>query len=283
MKYSKRALVLLLVLAAAGVALAVDIPLRDGTVVAAEAYRVTGSYVMITLAGGGQVAYDVADVDLPALRAAEAAVAAAAAEGTAVEEAAVAAGETISGGRALKHSEAVGDGTAGLAITDRDVKHIGGSGVRGAEEQAAAEQAAAAGPEAGVQQGGRVVINELRVAPAGEGRWQVRGEIVNRNPHPVLNVTVKLETIGGSTPWSGELQVAGTLGPDQAASFEHGFAAELAEGAAQPNLRAAVQWMQEETRRVPDYTKAGGVPHPSNLPLEHGGVTGADVRPTPVQ
>jgi hypothetical protein len=58
---------------------------------------------------------------------------------------------------------------------------------------------------------------------------------------------------------------------------------ELAEGAAQPNLRAAVQWMQEETRRVPDYTKAGGVPHPSNLPLEHGGVTGADVRPTPVQ
>jgi hypothetical protein len=34
---------------------------------------------------------------------------------------------------------------------------------------------------------------------------------------------------------------------------------------------------------VPDYTKAGGVPHPSNLPLEHGGVTGADLRPTPVQ
>nr|MCU0233813.1 hypothetical protein [Thermoanaerobaculales bacterium] len=134
-----------------------------------------------------------------------------------------------------------------------------------------------------VQQGGRVVIDQLRVAPAGEGRWQVRGEVINRNPQPVLNVTVKLETIGGSTPWSGELQVASALGPDQSASFEHSFAAELAEGAAQPNLRAAVQWMQEETRRVPDYTKAGGVPHPSNLPLERGGVGGADLRPTPVQ
>lgn len=276
-------LALTLVLAAAGAAQALDIPLRDGTVVAADSYKVTGSYVMITLAGGGQVAYDVADVDLQALRAAEAAAAAAAGEGAAAETAAAPAGETISAGRGLKHSDAVGTDADGLAITDRDVKHVGGSGVRGTEEQAAAEVAAAAGPEAGVQQGGRVVINELRVAPAGEGRWQVRGEVVNRNPHPVLNVTVKLETIGGSTPWSGELQVASALGPDQTASFEHGFAAELAEGAAQPNLRAAVQWMQEETRRVPDYTKAGGVPHPSNLPLERGGVTGADVRPTPVQ
>ena len=34
--------------------------------------------------------------------------------------------------------------------------------------------------------------------------------------------------------------------------------------------------MRQETTRVPDYTRAGGVPHPSNLPLEHGGVTGAD-------
>jgi hypothetical protein len=271
------------ILAAAGAAAAFDVPLRDGTVVAADSYKVTGSYVMITLAGGGQVAYDVADVNLEALRAAEAAAAARAGESAAAEAGPASVGEAISSGRGLKHADEVGAGADGLAITDRDVKHIGGSGVRGTEEQAAAEQAAAAGPEAGVQQGGRVVIDQLRVAPAGEGRWQVRGEVINRNPQPVLNVTVKLETIGGSTPWSGELQVASALGPDQSASFEHSFAAELAEGAAQPNLRAAVQWMQEETRRVPDYTKAGGVPHPSNLPLERGGVGGADLRPTPVQ
>jgi hypothetical protein len=39
--------------------------------------------------------------------------------------------------------------------------------------------------------------------------------------------------------------------------------------------------MRQETTRTPDYTKAGGVPHPSNLPLEHGGVSGADVVATP--
>jgi hypothetical protein len=48
-------------------------------------------------------------------------------------------------------------------------------------------------------------------------------------------------------------------------------------------VRATVIWMQQENRREPDYTKAGGVPHPSNLPLGYGGVSGADVRPTPVQ
>ena len=39
--------------------------------------------------------------------------------------------------------------------------------------------------------------------------------------------------------------------------------------------------MRQETRREPDYTRAGGVPHPSNLPLEQGGVSGADVVQTP--
>jgi hypothetical protein len=48
-------------------------------------------------------------------------------------------------------------------------------------------------------------------------------------------------------------------------------------------VRASVIWMRQETTRTPDYTRAGGVPHPSNLPLEHGGVTGADVRPTEIE
>jgi len=42
-----------------------------------------------------------------------------------------------------------------------------------------------------------------------------------------------------------------------------------------------VIWMQQETTRVPDYRR--GAPHPSNLPLEQGGVTGADLRPTPIE
>ncbi len=50
-----------------------------------------------------------------------------------------------------------------------------------------------------------------------------------------------------------------------------------------PNVRASVFWMRKVTTRVADYTGAGGVPHPSNLPLQRGGVTGAQVRPTPIQ
>ena len=42
------------VLAVAGAAVAVDVQLRDGTVVEAESYRITGSYVMIKLANGAQ-------------------------------------------------------------------------------------------------------------------------------------------------------------------------------------------------------------------------------------
>ena len=266
----------------AGAAVAVDIQLRDGSVVAAESYRVTGSYVMLKLADGSQVAYDVADVDLEALRAAEAAAAEAAGEQPAAEKGPRA--EAISSGRSLKSADdAAQDEKTGLTISDRDVKHVRGSGVQGDEEQQ--EEAESGGELAGYQQGGGVVLNNISVDAAGEGRWQVRGEVINRSPQPVLNVIVKMETIasGGTEPWSGQVQVTSQLGPDEKAVFDHGFAAEVPEGKAQPELRATVMWMQQETRREPDYTKAGGVPHPSNLPLQHGGVSGADVRPTPIQ
>ncbi len=277
--------VLVVVLAAAGVATAVDVPMRDGTVVTADSYRVTGSFVMIDMSDGSQVAFDVADVDLPALREAEAA--AAAATGDRAEPEPQQRSDTISSGRALKSVGAAGDEqTGGLTITDRDVKHLRGSGVRGENEQQQADVKGDPGPAQDVQVGGSVVLNNIRVEPAGEGRWRIQGEVVNRNPRPVMNVTVKLETIAaasGEAPWSGEIQVASTLGPDEEAAFEHSFQSEVPEGAGQPSIRASVMWMQEESHREPNYTKAGGVPHPSNLPLQHGGVSGADLRPTPVQ
>jgi hypothetical protein len=215
------------------------------------------------------------------LRAAEAARAGTAGE---TAEAPSTSQERISSGRGLKSvDEAASDKSSGLAITDRDVKHVRGSGVQGEEEQ---QEAAEAGetPE-GYQQGGSVVLNNIRVDPAGEGRWTIQGEVVNRDPNPVQSVVVKLETMpsGGEEAWSGEVSVSSFLGPDEKAAFEHSFATEVPEGKAAPDVRATVMWMQRETRREPDYTKAGGVPHPSNLPLQHGGVTGADVRPTPVQ
>ena len=86
---------------------------------------------------------------------------------------------------------------------------------------------------------------------------------------------------GSDEPWTGEVPVASTLEPDQTGVFTHSFAGAAPAGVAHPNVRASVLWMRKETTRRPDYTKAGGVPHPSNLPLEHGGVSGADVVATP--
>jgi len=266
----------------AGAVAAVEVTFNDGTVISAESYRITGSYVMLKLADGRQVAYDVADVDIAALRAAEAA--------TATHEADAGAGrptEALSSGRSLKDAAAVGeDREGGLKISDRDVKHVRGSGVLGEGEEAESSSAADSGavPE-GFEQGGGVVLNSIRVTPAGEGRWQVEGEIINRSPTPVMNVRVKLETAGspGDEPWRGEVPVTSYLGPDETGTFSHAFEATAAKGRAHPDVRASVIWMRQETKRTPDYTKAGGVPHPSNLPLEFGGVTGADLRPTPRQ
>jgi hypothetical protein len=276
--------VLGLALAVAAAAVAVDVQLKDGTVVTAESYKVTGSFVMVQLANGSQVAYDVADVDLGALRADEAARAAEA--GTPAEAEPAGTGDAISSGRGLKSAaDATDEQNAGLTISDRDVKHIRGSGVQGDDEQEEATTAATGGVPEGYQEGGGVVLNNIRVEAAGEGRWSVSGEVINRNPQPALNVSVRLETMpaAGGEKWSGEVTVSSFLGPDEKAAFQHGFAAEVGEGETQPGIRATVVWMQQETRREPDYTKAGGVPHPSNLPLQHGGVTGADVRPTPIQ
>jgi hypothetical protein len=111
---------------------------------------------MATLPGGQQVAYDVADVDLEALRAAETRAAEPAAP------AAVAPGTAGSRGLVMPPVDAA---PSGVAITDQDVKHTwqrrGEPGEEGGEEAAGA----APGPPPGFEQGGGVVINNLRVTP----------------------------------------------------------------------------------------------------------------------
>jgi hypothetical protein len=264
----------------AGIAAALDVPFNDGTVISVESYRITGSYVMLKLADGRQVAYDVADVDLAALRAAEAAAAPAEADPGGGSDS-----ETLGGGRSLKDAAVAGEDRAGgLTISDRDVKHVRGSGVLGDDEDAETSADTGAIPE-GFEEGGGVVLNSISVTPTGEGSWQVRGEVVNRSPTPVMNVRVKLETAGlpGGEPWRSEVSVTSLLGPDETGTFTHEFQAAVPRGRAHPDVRASVIWMRQETERKPDYTRAGGVPHPSNLPVERSGVTGADARPTPRQ
>jgi len=271
---------LALVLLIAGSAAAVDVTMRDGTVITAESYRLTGSYIMLKLTDGRQVAYDVADVDLDALRAAEAAAAGPQDETAGADQAV----GTLSGGRTLKDAALVGeDDGSSLKITDRDVRHIRGSGVVGEGEETAGAASSEGGVPEGFQQDGGVVLNKIDVTPAGEGQWTISGEIANRTPNTVNNVRVRLEAAlaGSDQPWTGEVAVTNSLEPDQTGVFTHSFAGAAPAGLAHPSVRASVIWMRQETTRTPDYTRAGGVPHPSNLPLEHGGVTGADVVPTP--
>jgi hypothetical protein len=261
-----------------GAASAVEIRLKDGTVISADSYKLTGSYLMLQMPNGRHVAYDVADVDLDALRAAETASAPA-------ETASEPPAETLSSGRSLKDlSDLDSAGSGSLRISDRDVKHVRGSGVRGDEEETEGEEPAdgAEGVPAGFQQGGGVVLNGLRVTPVGEGQWQVDGEVVNRSASPVENVRVQLETVpsGGAEPWRGEVAESSFLGPNEKGTFSHGFTAEAGSGVGPPSIRASVIWMQQETTREPNYGR--NAPHPSMLPLNRGGVGGADLRSEPI-
>jgi hypothetical protein len=228
---------------------AIEVRLRDGTVVDAASYRLTGSYLMLTLAGGQQVAYDVADVDVEALKAAE--------QAAKVPEAAPEeARDSSKMPRSLKFPDEDRSRT-GITITDEDVAHVrrddGDEGELGDEDQE--------GPPPGFEEGGGVVLGNLRVTGQGEDRWLVEGEVINRSPRPVINVRVQLQTIAGAgeTPWSGEVPVTSSLPPDEAAVFSHAFSAAKPADKLQPDVRASVIWMQAEPSGVqaPPASRAG--------------------------
>ena len=253
----KRAVVLVVAIVLVGLsAAALEIRLRDGTVFEAASYTVNGSYLMATLPGGQQVAYDVADVDLEALRAVESRTA---------EPAAPAAGAPeLAGSRALAMPPADA-APSGIAITDQDVKHTWQERGEAGEEGDAEAAAAAPGPPPGFEQGGGVVINNLRVTPQGENRWVVEGDVVNRTPAPVSSVRVQLQTItaAGEPPWTAEVAVTNTLPPDETAVFSHSFSAPKPEGAAHPDMRATVYWMQVQGPSQPQRAPASRMPGPA--------------------
>lgn len=255
----KRAVVLMVAIVLVGLsAAALELRLRDGTVLEAVSYTVTGSYLMVALPGGQLVAYDVADVDLEALRAAEALAAAPA------EPVAVAPEVPGSRGLAMPPAEAK---AGGIAITDQDVTHTWqqrGEAGEEAEEGGVEETGAAPGPPPGFEQGGGVVINNLRVTPQGENRWVVEGDVVNRTALPVSSVRVQLQTIAaaGEPPWSAEVAVTNLLPPDETAVFSHSFSAPKPEGAAHPDMRATVLWMQVQPPSQPKGAPASRMPGP---------------------
>ena len=252
----KRAVVLMVAIVLVGLsAAALELRLRDGTVLEAVSYTVTGSYLMVTLPGGQHVAYDVADVDLEALRTAEA--------GTGEVAAPAAVAPELPGSRTLTMPPAEA-GPSGIAITDQDVKHTWQQ--RGEDEGEGGEEGAGAapGPPPGFEQGGGVVINNLRVTPQGENRWVVEGDVVNRTALPVSSVRVQLQTIAaaGEAPWSAEVAVTNLLPPDETAVFSHSFSAPKPENAAHPDLRATVLWMQVQPPSQPKGAPASRMPGP---------------------
>jgi len=257
----------------AAAAAAVEIPFRDGTVVEAVDYTVTGSYVMIEMANGAKVAYDVADIDLGALRAAEAAAAGDAKP--AADQPVVTLGRT----GALQVPDAEPEPSSGITITDQHVKHVRGSGIAGAEDEGeeSGETADENAPPEGYEQGGNVLLNNVSVKPLEGGQWEVRGEVVNRTKATVLDVRANMEaSVPDGDPWSASAPVSGALAPDGKASFSHVFSAPS--GAAddwKPAVRVNLVWMSEETRVEPNYDRTA--PHPSALPKDRGSVGGADV------
>ncbi len=266
----KRVTLSLLVLAAVAVTVAaVEIPMRNGTVIQADGYTLTGSYIMLSLPNGQNLAYDVADVDVDALRAAEAAAEAAAAEAMAPE--AESASPEIPGSRTLVIPPE-GEETGGISITDQDVRRYRPEAYGdGDEDEADGEGGRTpSGPPPGYQEGGGVVLSNLRVTGLGEGRWLVEGDVINRSPNPVTNIRVQLQTIatGDGSPWNAEVPVTNALAPDETGVFSREFSAAQPEGKTHPDIRAAVYWMGPAAesqqpppgRRVPG--PVGPVPTP---------------------
>jgi hypothetical protein len=230
---------LVIVGVAVGQVAAVEVRLRDGTVLQADSYTLTGSYLMLTLADGRSVAYDLADVDLESLPSEEEEVA---------KEPAQRSSKALSTGRRKLAMPPEDDGSRGLAITDQDVKHVGETGAAAASSEEEEQPALPGGPPEGYESGGQVVINDLRVTPQGEGQWLVEGEVINRRTQPVLNVRVQLQTVAGrgEKPWGGEVAVASQLGADEKGVFSHSFAAAKPEGKETPSVRATVIWMEHQ-------------------------------------
>ncbi len=207
---------------------AVDVVLKDGTVIPAVSYKVSGSYVMVQLEGGGQVAYDLADVDLESMRKAEAA--AATGEEPPPEERAPR-------GNVISRARSQGGGKASLTISDGDVRHVGGTGEAAApqDEEEASEQR---------REGGLVTVQAIRVEPGGKpGQWIATGEVVNRTDMTVSDVRALLQAVGPDHEPIGEAEVpvAGSLEPGGKGTFSHTFTA-----VSRPLLRVRVFWMQPE-------------------------------------
>jgi len=248
---------------------AAEVRLNDGTVIEAASVKVTGSYVMLTMADGRQVAYDLASVDPTSLPGAEGGA-------TAEADAAAAQGDgrSLSTGRSLDLDRVGGVDEGTPAITDRDVSHVRTG--RGAAAGVAGEEATADEGDEDQASGGGVVLQSLNTTPGEGGAITVEGEVVNRSKDPARNVRAII-SVGSERA---EVPISGMLMPDASAAFVRAFDLQLEEGASVPSVNVQLQFTQEkrsfkEVERQPD-RQLPGPPVPTV-----GGTVAPPPRPTP--
>jgi hypothetical protein len=234
-------LAVLLVLAAAASAAAVEIPFKNGEVVEAASYSLTGSYLIVTRPDGSRVAYDVADVDLEALRA-----------GEATAPAAEAPPPEPRPGSILDAVAPADRPQASVAITDQDVAR---AAPEPDEVQASSStEEAGGGPPPGYTEGQGVVIEGIRIEPVDEGMWDIRGRVANRTPTSVDDVRIQLELFAGSDEPLGSptIELASTLAVGDGVTFSHHV-----EASKRPTVRARVFWLQPATDEAPARAPGG--------------------------
>jgi hypothetical protein len=224
------AVVLLLALPVA----AVDVVLKDGTVIKAQSFTMTGSYVMLTLENGAKLAYAVEDVNLDSLQKPDEEKP----EVTKLEAAELA--ETKKEGLSSAFSSAVANtdqGEAAMTVSDKDVGHVRPQ-APGEEEEGEEEE----GEDAAVDEGGggSVSLRGVRVVPMSEGRFQVRGRVANTSNARVMDVRAVLTITIGESQTTTEISIAGALSKGQEAEFTHSFSADAT---STPRVGAKLLWM----------------------------------------
>jgi hypothetical protein len=228
----KMTLVLVLALLTASGAGALEIPFRDGSVIQAESYRLTGSYILVTRADGRQVAYNAADVDIEALKATEAE----AAPDQQDSESGEATKEGL--GRSGQFSKAVAAEDrqrSEVAITDHDVDHVGDTA--GDFDEGPAEPDTI--PDEFIPGGTMILVENFKVEPLDgeEGRYRVTGEVSHRGRNQALNVGGLLESNSGVTPWAKRFKIADYVNAGETVAFTHDFSLELREGVDAPQVK----------------------------------------------
>ncbi len=256
----KSLLVAALAMAVAAAAGAVDIVLKDGTVIHAKSYQVNGSYVVVTADNGAKVAYDRADVDIASMRQAAAGGASEPTEKPPEPRGLVS--------QAVARTPTEGAGKAGLTITDKDVAHVGGTG----EIEPENPEDEGASSLADHKEGGLVVLQGVRVDPgAAKNEWNAHGEVVNRKSMPVSDVRVVVEAVGSGNQTIGKAEVAiGDLAPGGKGVFSHAFTSPT-----MPALRVRTFWMQTEAP-VPAPSGAGAQPSAGGGAAAAGTARGAE-------